>query len=145
MTELPHAHTSGPQTEHHTSTSKDSTRIPKPPRQVRRKPRPLLRGQLVRPEILSAGIGHRARQLGQRRAHTARNERDPKETIDDEHGTSGADTGDQRRRDTEPRIGHAEGDADEGQYGEIALQVLRVAHLGESKSVRIFRPRALLD
>lgn len=140
MPQFPHADTRLRQTETHTGAGKDGTGIPKPASHIGRKTGEFPGSQLTSPEILTTGIGHGTRQLGQGRAHAQRDDRNPNQTIHKENSASGTDTGDQGGGDTEPRIGHTEGDANEGEDGKVALQVLGVAHLGQAQGIVVLGP-----
>lgn len=97
------------------------------------------RCQLVGPEVLPAGVRHRARQLGEGDADAGRDQSDEDDAVDDQDRPARVDARHQRRRYAEPRVGQRETHAQDGQDGEVPLHVLGVAHLRQFQRIGIER------
>ena len=57
------------------------------------------------------------------------------QAVDDLDGPSAVDAGDEGGGDAPPGVGEGEADAEEGEPGVVALEVLGVAHVGEGEGV----------
>lgn len=90
---------------------------------VSQETRVLARRQHPGPHVLSASQGNGRAHFRQGNANTVGNKCDDDDTVDDEHGTSGLDSGDQRRGDTKPRVGEPEPDAENGPHGKSPLEL----------------------
>ena len=74
-------------------------------------------------------------QFKRRRHLTSGQQSEPDQSINNLHWSPTIDAGDERSGDAPPGIGEGEANAEEGEPGVIAFEILRVAHLGESQGI----------
>ena len=66
---------------------------------------------------------------------TSRDQSEPDQSINNLHGTTAIDAGDESGGDAPPGVGEGEADAEEGEPGVVAFEVLSVSHLGEGDGI----------
>ncbi len=137
MPELPATYERGSHSKSNTSRRKDRTGPGKPTGQVRCKVGIFPRCELVRPKVLTTCVRQRTSQLTERYGDTGGNQRNDYDAVDNEHGPAGVDTSYQGGGYTKPRVSEGEAYTQDRPHGEVALQVLGVAHLGQFQSIFI--------
>ena len=137
MGQLPTTYTRTRRSQCNTSTREETSSPSKPPSQIASEIRVLPRRKLICPEILTTCIRQRACEFRQTDTHARRDTCEEHQTINNLNRTAAVDASDQSSANAPPGIGERETDAEEGEPGVIAFEVLGVTHLGEGELIGV--------
>ncbi len=137
MGQLPTTYTRTRRSQCDAGTREETSGPSKPPSQIASEICVLPRRKLICPEILTTCIWQRACQFRQTDAHARRDTCEEHQTVNNLNRTATVDASDQSRANAPPGIGERETDAEQGEPGVIAFEVLGVTHLGERERIGV--------
>ena len=137
MGQLPTTYTRTRRSQCNAGTREETSGPSKPPGQIASKICVLARRKLARPEILTTCIWQRACQLRQTDTHARRDTCEEHQTVDNLNRTATIDASDESSANAPPGIGEGETNAEKGEPGVIAFEVLGITHLGEGESIGV--------